>query len=239
MPIVNGDVKSLEIVVAAELSGDSVMGEEIRSAADMHTMNQIALGLPSRAVAKIFVFRLLYGGSAYAYALDPDFDTVSSSVKFWERVIDKFYSKYTGIYKWHKKIINEAKENGYIEIPSGRIYPIKPDLSRGYPKWPETVIKNYPVQGFGADLVKLARIEFCRRLKADGTRADFISTIHDSLVADCPEESVRAVARALFDSIAKVPVLCRETYDYEFKLPMTSEIQVGPNKRDLVQILDF
>ena len=64
--LVNVDVKSLEIVVAAQLSGDKVLQREIINGEDIHANNMAAFKLPSRLIAKIFVFRLIYGGSAYS-----------------------------------------------------------------------------------------------------------------------------------------------------------------------------
>jgi DNA polymerase I-like protein with 3'-5' exonuclease and polymerase domains len=103
--------------------------------------------------------------------------------------------------------------------------------------WPITVIKNYPVQGFGADLVMLARLEANKRLKASGLEFKLISTIHDSIVADCPEHSYRAVGRILYDSIEAVPALCKQVFDYDFSLPLTSEVQYGMNKKEMKEMM--
>lgn len=234
MPLVNGDVSGLELVTAAQLSGDQVLKKEIRTnTKQIHTDNQNRFGLPTRTIAKIFVFRLLYGGSAYSYAHDPDFGEVGFSQKQWQNVIDEFYDKYQGIKTWHEGLIREFWEKRRIEIPSGRFYPL--ELNK-YGKPPETVIKNYPVQGFGADLVKLARLEFMKQLKASKLEAKFICTIHDSLVADCPSVEVDAVARLLKNSIEKVPNLCKQVWDYNFDLPLTCEIQVGNNKKDMKEL---
>lgn len=231
MPLVNADVKSLEIAVAADLSNDSVLKQELWDKADIHENNRQAFGLPSRLIAKVFVFRLLYGGSAYSYANDPDFKEVSTDEKFWQGVIDQYYEKYQGIAKWHKRLIETAQKEGKIQIPSGRYFPIKPDKNyRGELKWPLTVIKNYPVQGMGNDLVKLARLEALRRIEKSGLEAILVCTIHDSIVADCPSKNVTEVGRILFQSIERVPELCKSVWNYEFKVPLTSEVQFGPNK---------
>ena len=71
--LINCDVKSLEIVVAAMLSGDKVLQKEIIDREDIHENNRLKFGLPSRLIAKVFVFRLIYGGSAYSYANDIQF----------------------------------------------------------------------------------------------------------------------------------------------------------------------
>lgn len=234
--LVNCDVKGLEVVVAAELSKDKVLCQEVIDRVDIHEVNrdrfQLGSGKPGRLIAKIFKFRLIYGGSAYSYAHDSDFMGVSSSEKFWQAVIDEYYGKYRGIRAWHDGLIETAKRHKRLEIPSGRFFPIIPNPEKREP-WPITVIKNYPVQGFGADLVMLARLQAQKLLKNTQLNALLISTIHDSIIADCPENEVEAVGRILNQAVEDVPMLCRKTFGYDFKLPMTAEVQYGPNKKDL------
>ena len=147
--------KSLEVVVAAELSQDEVLKDEIVRKLDLHSLNQAAFNLPDRVTAKRFIFKLLYGATAYGYAQDSDFTSVGYSQKQWQQVIDEFYTKYKGIAAWHAELLRTVKLQGYLEIPSGRHYIFEPDYKRREP-WPLTTIKNYPVQGFGADLVMQA-----------------------------------------------------------------------------------
>jgi DNA polymerase-1 len=235
--LINADVKGLEVVVAAQLSGDKTLCKEIVDGEDIHGNNQRAFNLPERVIAKIFKFRLIYGGSAYSYAHDPDFMQVSKEEKYWQGIIDQYYAKYYGIAAWHKELIYEAQSTGKIEIPSGRYYPITPDYTKRNP-WPLTIIKNYPVQGFGADLVKLARLRANQLLDDAGIDCDLVCTIHDSIVADAPERNVEDVGKILLQSVIEVPKLCREIWDYDFKLPLTAEVQVGHNKADMKE-LDF
>lgn len=147
--LINVDVKGLEVVVAAQLSGDKVLSQEIIDKVDIHEGNRdrfkLGEGKPGRLVAKVFKFRLIYGGSAYSYAHDNDFTGVSDSEQFWQGVIDEYYKKYYGIEAWHKQIIEEAKAKKRLEIPSGRYYPFAPEPSYNGFKWPITKIKNYPV----------------------------------------------------------------------------------------------
>lgn len=241
--LVNGDVKGLEVVVAAELSGDKILRQEIIDKVDIHETNRdrfkLGTGKPGRLVAKVFKFRLIYGGSAYSYANDSDFTGVSKSVKFWQNVIDEYYAKYTGVKSWHEDLITTAQREGRLEIPSGRFFPIEPKVNqwKGGLEWPITVIKNYPVQGFGAELVMLARLEVRKRLRQTDLEYKLISTIHDSIVIDTPEKNVGQVGKILFDSIEYVPQLCKQVFDYDFSLPLTSEIQYGPNKKDMVDLI--
>ncbi len=239
MPIVNADVKNLEGCTFACLSDDKVMIKEITEKQDLHSNNERDFGLPSRLVAKRFLFKIIYGATAYGFFTDPDFLFMGYSEAKWQEVIDAFYNKYKGGAKWHKQIIEEAQTNGRLTIPSGRFFPFSPERRyNGELKWPITQIKNYPVQGFGADLVMLARLEASKRLRASGlTSAVLISTVHDSIVADCKSEDVAAVGRILYESVASVPQLCHKVWGYDFSIPLTSEVQYGPNKKDLTDMV--
>ena len=176
---------------------------------------------------------LIYGGSAWSYAHDSDFTGVSSDVNFWQNVIDTYYQKYQGIKQWHDSLLETVKRTGFLTIPSGRSYTFVPKQQYGQWVWPLTTIKNYPVQGFGADLVMLARIEFFKRFITSGLEGKFIQTIHDSLVVDTPEKNVYTISKMLKESVECVPDLCRKHFKYDFSLPMNAEILVGPNKKDL------
>lgn len=236
--LVNVDVKGLEVVVAADLSGDKVLRQEVIDKVDFHQRNQDRFKLPSRVKAKIFKFKLLYGATAFGYANDSDFNDISNSAKFWQGIIDEYYDKYQGIKAWHSSLINTAKRDKLLTIPSGRFYPITPDQRWDGLKWPETIIKNYPVQGFGADLVMLARLEARKLMLASSevVRSILVGTIHDSIVADCPENEIEIVGRILNQAVEAVPRLCRQVFGYEFSLPMTAEVQYGPNKRDMKEL---
>lgn len=238
--LVNADVKGLEVVVAAELSKDKVLCQEIIDKIDIHDGNRVAFNLgegkPGRLIAKIFKFRLIYGGSAFSYANDSDFQGVSSKVDFWQDVIDQYYAKYNGIKLWHDQLIRAAQRDGKLTIPTGRFYPIVPDYTKRDP-WPLTVIKNYPVQGFGADLVMLARLEAYKRLKESGLEVLLVSTIHDSIIADCPSKNVEAVGHILNKAVEAVPKLCKQVFGYEFSLPLSSEVQFGKNKKEMQDLV--
>jgi len=240
--IVNVDVKNLEGCVFADLAKDKTMIKEISEKQDLHSNNQRDFNLPDRVTAKRFIFKLLYGASAYGFANDPDFIHLGFSDKKWQAVIDSFYAKYYGGAAWHKHIINEAQTTGRLIIPSGRYFPFtpikKPDGNYatnrdGSFKWPITQIKNYPVQGFGADLVMLARLEAKKLIHERRISGLLIGSIHDSIIGDCEEQSVGPMARALLDAVERVPQLVKQIWNYDFSLPLTAEAQWGPNKYDM------
>lgn len=239
MPIVQADAKGLEVFCGAYLSQDKVLMQELRDGLDIHGINQReVLNLGSheegRLIAKIFIFRLMYGGSAYSYAHDPDFMGVSSSEKHWQKIIDAFYEKYKGFRDWHTHILREATTKGYLLMPTGRRYNFKLSRNwRGELEAPQTIIKNYPVQGLGADVMSIARVSFKRRFDAANIEGEAVNTVHDSIVCDVPSVEVLRVAdlfNAVFDDL---PRNFNNVFGVEFNLPLRCEVKVGPNMMEM------
>lgn len=221
--------------MAAFLSQDPVLIQEIRDGADLHTDNQNRFGLPSRLIAKIFNFRLLYGGSAYSYANDPEFMSISKSDKYWQEVIDAYYDKYRGIKEWHKKLVKEAVEKGRIISPTGREYRF--EKYNGNIK--DTQVKNYIVQGTGADLMALARVSFYNRIKKLGLKECLlVNTVHDSIVVDinpkvCDNKVVARIMHEVFDDL---PKNFEKLFLTPFNVPMECEVLQGEDWENMVEI---
>lgn len=221
--------------MAAFLSQDPVLIQEIRDGADLHTDNQNRFGLPSRLIAKIFNFRLLYGGSAYSYANDPEFMGISKSDKYWQDVIDAYYDKYRGIKEWHKRLVKEAVEKGKIISPTGREYRF--EKYNGNIK--DTQVKNYIVQGTGADLMALARVSFYNRVKrAELKECLLVNTVHDSIVVDINQKVCdnKVVARIMHEVFDDLPKNFEKLFLTPFNVPMECEVLMGDDWENMVEI---
>ena len=235
--IVNVDFKSLEVVTAAWLSQDPIMMDEIKAGTDMHEANRVAFNLPSRLIAKVLKFRILYGGTAFSFSKDPDFTPVSKNVQFWEDVIDKYYNKYKGLKKWHDQIIREATTTNKVISPFGRSFKFEMQKKwNGEMVWPITDIKNYPVQGTGADIVCMSRVMIHKKFNRANLKSKLISTVHDSIVADAPASEVDTVCKIFSDEIAKTPEYLTKYFGCDFNLPLVGEVSVGPNMLDLTEV---
>ena len=231
--LIQGDASALEWRCASFLSQDKQAFDEIWNDVDQHTDNQNRFGLPSRLIAKTFVFRLIYGGSAYSYANDPNFTEVSKSEKFWQKVIDEFYSKYQGLHQWHIKLMQEATTTGKVQLPTGRIYEYAPEVRNGQKVFPRTTILNYPVQGLGADVMTIARVSLFNRMKGKYDNAKLVNTVHDSIIIDCKDEHVESLSELMLQVFKDVPKNFEKLFGVEFNLPMKAEVQFGPNWKDM------
>lgn len=123
--------------------------QEVIDNQDAHALNQVAFELPSRLIAKIYLFRTIFRGSGYSFAHDPAFMHVSSSPKFWDGVGERFYAKYHGIDACHKAWADVVVSGRPIVGPFGREWSIPTRNKRGEFFIPWTTLTNYPVNFSG------------------------------------------------------------------------------------------
>lgn len=233
--IIQADIKGLEVVIAAWLSKDKVLYKELNDGIDLHGENQRIFGFPERVIAKIFLFKLLYGAMEYGFANDPDMNFISKNVKYWKKIIEKFYNKYQGIAAWHEKICSEVGKTGMLTTPLGRTF--KWDcMQYGSFKIPTTQVKNFPVQGTGADVVSIARVSLYRRWKQAGIEGCLINTVHDSICLDVPNKSVDKSVELLYNVFQDVPANISRIFNVNFDLETKVEILVGHDMYHLEEI---
>ena len=89
-----------------------------------------------------------------------------------------------------KRVVEEAKEKGYVETLFGRRRYL-PELKSGnfnMRAFGERVARNMPIQGTAADIIKIAMIRVSDRLEREGLKAKLILQVHDELIVECPPE---------------------------------------------------
>jgi len=245
MPIVNADAKQLEWRGIVELSRDKVALEEILNDVDFHRVNQERFKLPSRLIAKVFLFRWIYLGSAYAYSKDPDFSSIGGQ-SFWQKIIDSFNDKYEGIYNYHRACADEVYRTGSIVSPvTGRHYLFKQRERRGQLEYNLSEVVNYPVQGFGADLMALIRSMIYEQIILNGWQDVVlpILSVHDSVMYDClpklltsgsvPWHNISMVIKDCFKNVGQE---WKKVYGSELLVPHDCEVQVGINWKYLHKV---
>jgi DNA polymerase-1 len=228
MMFVLGDFKQLEWNTCAFLSQDAFAIAELNTeGVDLHQENQSVLGLPSRLIAKKFLFRLIFGGSAWAYAHDPEFYEVSKDQKYWQKIIDKFYQKYSGVHQWHQNLMLEAMNTGRITLPTGKFFPFSPTQRNGEFIWPRTTILNYPVQGLGADLMALARLLLNHQLTKNSLSGKMVETVHDSIMVDCPKDEFPRVVELFHKVWDLIPKMFERLYGIPYNIKCIVSVKHG------------
>lgn len=243
--IINVDLGQIEWRMAAELSGDPVAIEEIRNGIDAHADNAIkffgADRYPRdskefsklRTDAKIFLFRMIYGGSAAGFYKDrkmPDYTLAE-----WKEIVKKFKEKYARLVEWQQENVGEVLQKGYLTNFTGRhlTFPkvAKYDGSYGTS---EQAVCNYPVQSISADMIYIAMVEIMRELKRRGCKSEFIIMVHDSMVFDAHVDELDVISQVSIDVFERIPEICKELWGREFSVPLTGDVEIGLTYGDIV-----
>ena len=247
----NGDLSQLEWRAAIWQSQDPIGIHEIMTGVDQHRENAILFfgadpDLPSdhpdfkpiRTTAKVFTFRLLYGGSAYGMYMDNTMPRFSK--KRWQEIVGDFCDKYSVLTQWQLDNIAQVhKSGGWLQIPTGRwfYFPRNPQPDwNGYFYQP-AAIKNYPTQGFAtADVGPLATVIIRKKMKQAQVRSKMILTVHDSVVFDLYPEEQNIIADIYVESCKKLPEYISTFFKIKFDLPLSGTFEVGPNYGDMKRI---
>lgn len=242
--IIKLDAGQLEWRAKVFLAQDKIAMEELCDPKrDIHSENQVAFGLPTRTIAKNFLFRMIFAdafgpqgfeGPGYAFSKDPNFSHVSTSPKFWAKVAEKFFDKYQGVYSHSVGLIRTATEKGLIVSPSGREYEYTTYTNyRGEVEWPRTQILNHIVQGFSADLMVLIRRIIFREWPYIGEPhlSLLINTVHDDVEADVVNDPkyVEAACVGMLQSFQKLPDVAEQWFNVKLNIPFTGEVKFGMN----------
>ena len=238
--LIGGDASQLEWRTCVEISNDPVGLQEILDNIDFHALNQEQFGLPSRLIAKIYLFRTIFNrGKGYAFTVDPDFLHVSTSIKYWDEIGHKFYSKYKALDKLYDKNLQLISMGKPIIGPLGREWLIKPLINyKGEFELPVTKAVNYPVQGTGADVMMVARISLRNRLMKlpDSKYIKFISTVHDSVYIDAPSDFVKPIAKTFHEVFNDLPKNIEKLFGYKWKTPLGCEVKIGMDMKNMEKV---
>lgn len=235
--LVSCDASQLEWRTILQLSQDEVGIKEVIAGEDTHSLNEKAFELPSRLIAKIYLFRTIFRGSGWSFANDPDFMHVSSDPRFWDEIGIKFFGKYKGIDACHKKWADQVVRGEDLVGPSGRRWTVSLlHDNYGNVKIPWTTLTNYPVQGTGADVMMIARISFARRLKSSGIPALLVSTVHDSIVVDVEKKHMQSIVNLFFQVFDDLALNFSKTFKYDWNVPLSCEVKIGMDQLNMEKV---
>jgi len=92
-------------------------------------------------------------------------------------------------------------------------------------------------QGTGADIMMLARLSFARRLKASGLPVILISTVHDSIVVDVPdEELIQPIVNMFHQVFDDIPRNIKKVFNVDWNVPMGCECKMGMDMKNMKEV---
>ena len=169
--LVGADLSGLELRMLAHFMAKYDKGEyaKVLLTGDIHTHNQKAAGLPSRALAKSFIYAYLYGAGDRKIAA-----VCSCSVAEASKLRERFQKEIPALAKVQEAVRYETLKNGGVILPDGRKVPVRS----------EHAALNTLLQGSGAVVSKYWMVEAAKHLLECG--AYQLAYIHDELQYSCP-----------------------------------------------------
>ncbi|NPB05349.1 MAG: bifunctional 3'-5' exonuclease/DNA polymerase [Aquificae bacterium] len=213
--LVIADFSQIELRIAAEFVNEERMIEAFRRGEDMHVLTaSLVLGKQKdevtkeeRQLAKAMNYGLIYGISPrglmeyakFGYGVDVSLEEAKELIK-------KFFRAFPRFYEWHKSLRETLRDKGRVE---GETL-----LGRRFVAETFQDAANYPIQGTGADILKLAVDIFGYQCEVQGLEARLVNLVHDEIVCEVPAEKAGEVAELLKESmefagslvLKKVPV---------------------------------
>ncbi len=241
--IMEADLSQIEWRAAAFLSQDKTMIREINSGIDQHIatctdpdMMNLPLNKKNRTSAKIFNFRMIYKGTAYGFYMDPKMPNFS--LKKYERIVDEFYQKYSGLKYWQDNRYGEANLYKVLRIPTGRKHRYtKTSFQDGIQVISERNVANYPVQGIsGGDILPLAAVIIYKGMKKRGMSSIPVLTVHDSLVFDVVHDELKDLARLCKTVFSNLPQYIEQYFGFKWNVKLEGEVEFGKNYKDLKEL---
>ncbi|MCQ2441589.1 MAG: DNA polymerase I [Oscillospiraceae bacterium] len=226
--LVDADYSQIELRLLAHIANDANMIANYQQGGDIHAATAASIyGVPlelvskqMRSSAKAINFGIVYGMSAYSLSED-----LHISVGEAKDYMNRYFSNFSGVLKYQKDIVAEAKENGYVSTLQGRRRWLPELKSSNYPlrQFGERVALNMPIQGTAADIMKLAMIRVQNRLKAEQLTGRLVLQVHDELIVECPEAEAEQVAKLVQEEMENALAL---------RVPLVAEAQIGQSWSD-------
>ena len=171
--MIQADYKQAEMRLVTHYTKDPVMKELIESDADLHSATAERLHIPRNA-AKRINFSVIYGIGAkhLSESLRVDFNTGKD-------YLEKYHALYPGFRKLMYQCEDFAKENGYIELWTGRLRHFNVPQAD-----PHKAMSNL-IQGGVAEMVRVAISRLFPAIRDLG--GYMLMQVHDSVIFEIPD----------------------------------------------------
>jgi len=220
--LIVADFSQIELRIASEYVNEEKMIEAFQKGEDMHVVtaslvlgkNREEITKEERQLAKAMNYGLIYGISPkglmeyakFGYGVDLSLEESKDLVK-------RFFKAFPRFYEWHKSLRETLREKGKVE---GETL-----LGRKYVAETFQDAANYPIQGTGADFLKLAVDIFSYQAEQWGFGVKIVNLVHDEIVCEVPQEQAEEVAQLLKESMEYAGNLILK------KVPVEAEVKVS------------
>ena len=216
--IMSADYSQIELRLLAHVSGDENLINAFKSGVDVHTLTaskvfEVPIEEVTREMrykSKAVNFGIVYGQSKYGLA-----KALKISADEAQSFIDKYFETYPKIQLYMQAMVELVEKQEFVETIFGRKRYLANEISS-----PNGMIRefakraaiNHPMQGSASDLIKIAMIDFYKKLKDNNLKSKLILQVHDELVVEVEKSELETVKALILESMElkqplKVPLL--------------------------------
>lgn len=226
--LIAADYSQIELRILAHLSGDPLLSTAFRDRIDVHTQTAAEVFSVAREdvtpeqrrIAKAVNYGLSYGQSDFGLARALDVSRTQAA-----EYSRRYFQRFPTIHKFMDEIVAVARAQGGARTVLGRWRPI-PNLMSKSPAArhaAERVAQNTPMQGTGADIIKLAMLRTSERIAKERWPIKMLLTVHDELVFESPPDLAETAGAAFKDEMENV---------YQLSVPLEVDIGIATNWAD-------
>lgn len=205
------DVSGLELRMLAHYMKDAEYTRHLLEG-DIHTINQLAAGLPTRDAAKTFIYAFLYGAGDGKIG-----SIIGGSVAAGKKIKKRFFEQVPAL----KKLIDGVKAkaaSGFLNALDGGQLMVRS---------PHSAL-NTLLQSAGAIVCKQWIVEFWILLREHGLDTDVVQVawVHDEIQLEVSPENAQRVGELCVEAI----VIAGEKLGV--RVPLTGEFNIGKNWKE-------
>ena len=215
--IVAMDLTTAEVYVAAKLAEDEALMNVFRSGGNFHSsIAKTVFKLPcdvedvaelygtQRQAAKAVTFGIMYGAGPSKISQQVTKDSGKYfSVSEAKEVIEDYFGSFHRLKKWIETNQKFIVQNGFVYSFFGRKRRLPNVLSEDAGIRSHSVRSglNFLVQSAASDINLLGAIDTHRTIKAYGMKSRIFALVHDSILAEVPENEVEEYSEILKNAI--------------------------------------
>lgn len=227
--ILSADYSQIELRLLAHISQDKHLQEAFNSGVDVHTLTASKVfDVPVEEVtkemrykSKAVNFGIIYGQSKYGLAKALGISNAEA-----ETFINKYFATYPKVKAYMEATVLQAEENGYVQTIFGRKRYLSTELSSSngmIREFAKRAAINQPMQGTAADLMKIAMIDFAKKLKENHLKSKMIMQVHDELVVEVYKPELEIVSRLVKEAME---------LNQPLSVPLVVDVNVGESWKE-------
>ena len=227
--ILSADYSQIELRLLAHISQDKHLMEAFIDGVDVHTLTASKVfDVPVEDVtkdmrykAKAVNFGIIYGQSKYGLAKAIGITNAEA-----EDFINKYFATYPKVKAYMEGTVQMVQEKGFVETIFGRKRYLETELASSNAmirEFAKRAAINQPMQGTAADLMKIAMIDFSKKLKENNLKSKMIIQVHDELVVEVYKPELEDVKRLIKEAME---------LNQPLSVPLVVDINVGESWKE-------